>query len=151
MRRVLMQIIGVLNVLLASAGFCYSLSFAFLPGFTNGHRLSAGGWLLFIVSTGIAFSLMAAVAYVGFRLVQRDRRAVDRACLLFAAELVYLMSMLTIQSLGSPARQSLLMILFWSDAPLVPQEVTLYPILGLIICVWLRTPQKTKGHPIPVQ
>lgn len=145
-----MQAIGVINVLMASAGFCYSLFFVFRPGLTNGQSLTKGEWLVFLTSAGVAFGLMAAVAYVGFRLLQRDRTAVNTACLLFAIELGYFLAELIAPAVCG-ASIPLRVMLFFSQAPLSSQELTLYPLWGLFVCLWLRVPTRRGTQSIAVQ
>jgi hypothetical protein len=75
------------------------------------------------------------LAYLGIRLIRKDARALLQLCLLFTAEILYICVLVDVTWIRMPISMSNIAVGFWgmADAPLVPQLLTGYPLIGAVI------------------
>ena len=130
-----MRVLGALNILFVALGAFYS------GGMIQMHWNKWPGspshlhWAVFMFLDAISISMILYLGYLGVRLIKKDARALWHLCLLFVAEIAYFAVVVYVTWFLMPASMSAIAVDFWGMAqdPLVPQVVTGYPLVGLVI------------------
>jgi hypothetical protein len=132
-----MRVLGALNLAFVALGALYAASMLQVhwnnwPGSPNYQE-----WVVFVVLNAISIYLILYLGYLGMRLIRKDATALWQLCMFFAGEIAYFVAVVYITSFVLPASMSTIAVGFWAMAlnPLVPQVVTGYPLVGLVIAL----------------
>jgi hypothetical protein len=135
----IMRLFGGLNILVALFGLYYSfymlqMHWHHWPG--NPSHLD---WAVFLTLSLLSTFIILYLGYLGVRLIKRDVGALRKVCLVFIFEILYFWADVIVNwNLVSPSRITI-QVGFWGIAlaPLDPQIVTGYPLIGIVATIVL--------------
>jgi hypothetical protein len=144
-----MRVLGALNISFVALGAFYAASMFHLSWKKWPGPPVYQDWVVFVVLNAISIYLILYLGYLGVRLIRKDAKALWQLCMFFVGEIAYFAAVVVITSYVLPASMSTVAVGFWGTAlnPLVPQIVTGYPLVGLVITLVIllirRSPPET--------
>ncbi len=144
-----MRVLGGLNILFVALGAFYAASILHMHWKKWPISPAYQDWMIFAALSAISIFLLAYLGYLGIRLIRRDSAALWPLCTFFMGEIAYFAAVFYITSFALPASMSAVAVGFWAMGlnPLVPQVVTGYPLVGLVIALVIllirRSPPET--------
>lgn len=135
-----MRCMGILTVLYCVYGIAYYVrELAYEKGRWLGSPDSFD-WVIFAALSVITLGATIYLAYLGMRLIRVDAAALGPMCLVFGAEIAYfLVTTFIFWNIMPPTNPGLTGGFFGiPEDPFVPQLVTGYTIICLIVCLVLR-------------
>jgi hypothetical protein len=144
-----MRVLGALNISFVALGAFYAASMLRMSWNKWPGPPAYRDWVVFLVLNAISLYLIMYLGYLGIRLIRKDANALWRLCMFFVGEIAYFVAVVVITSYVLPASMSTVAVGFWGMAlnPLVPQVVTGYACVGLVITLVIllirRSPPKT--------
>ncbi len=136
MRRWLLRFLATLNLFFALGGLVYFA--VMLPKLRHEWPPAASktDWILFAAFTGLNLALVCALGYFGVKLLAGREPAIRLITLIFAAEILSFFAGSIVFWLIRPMYDIPFSVV--SDAPITPQIVTAYPLIGLLLTLLLR-------------
>jgi hypothetical protein len=129
-----MRVLGALNILFVLLGAFYSAAMVQMS-WKKWLGSSFLDWIVFAILSAISVGMVLYLAHLGIRLIKKDVKALWHLCLLFVAEIAYFVVVFYVTWFVLPDSLSAIAAAFWGMAqnPIVPQIVTGYPLVGLVI------------------
>jgi hypothetical protein len=144
-----MRVLGFLNISFVALGAFYAASMFHLSWKKWPGPPVYQDWVVFAILNAISIYLILYLGYLGVRLIRKDAKALWQLCMFFVGEIAYFAAVVVITSYVLPASMSTIAVGFWGMAinPLVPQIVTGFPLVGLVITMVIllirRSPPET--------
>jgi hypothetical protein len=105
-----------------------------------------------VALNAVSVAMILYLGFLGIRLMRGDASALFQLCLLFVVEIAYFGGIVYVTWFVLPDTMSDLAVNFWGMAqnPLVPQIVTGFPLVGLIISLVMllirRSPKSARNY-----
>jgi hypothetical protein len=144
-----MRVLGALNISFTALGAFYAASMFHMSWKKWPGPPVYQDWVIFVVLNAISIYLILYLGYLGVRLIRKDAKVLWQLCMFFVGEIAYFVAVVYITSFVLPASMSTVAVGFWAAAlnPLVPQIVTGFPLVGLVISMVIllirRSPPET--------
>jgi hypothetical protein len=130
-----MRVLGALNIAFVVLGAFYAASILHMHWNKWPVTPAYQDWMIFAALSAFSIFLLAYLGYLGIRLLRRDSGALWKLCTFFLGEIAYFAVAFYITSFALPESMTAVAVGFWAMGlnPLVPQVVTGYPLVGLVI------------------
>lgn len=144
-----MRVLGALNIAFVALGAFYAASILHMRWHKWPVPPTYQDWMVFAVLNAISVFLIAYLGYLGVRLIRKDSDALWKLCMFFLGEIAYFALVFYITSFALPESMTAVAAGFWAMGlnPLIPQIVTGYPLVGLVIALVIllirRSPPET--------
>jgi len=132
-----MRVLGALNISFVALGAFYSASIMHMRWNKWPVSPAYQDWMIFAALSAMSIFLITYLGYLGIRLIRRDSRALWPLCTFFLGEIAYFVAVFYITSFALPESMTTVAAGFWGLGlnPLIPQIVTGYPLVGLVIAL----------------
>jgi|HubBroStandDraft_2_1064218.scaffolds.fasta_scaffold705219_1 hypothetical protein len=132
-----MRVLGALHISFVVLGAFYATSMFHMRWNKWPGSPVYQDWAVFLALSIISILLILYLGHLGIRLIKKDAEALWRSCLLFLGEIAFFAAVLYITSSLVPDSMTTVASGFWGMAlnPLLPQFVTGYPLVGLVIAM----------------
>ncbi len=149
-----MRILGGLNVLFGLDGIWYFITRLTWHFQKTSVVYSARDWTIFSLLSFCTLSMVSSLVYLGIRLIIGNKTCLPITTFIFAAEILYFFADAVNVVPFNPSLATHIPLSFWGVAagPIAPQIVTAYPLLGIIICIFLLRGNRGSLHgtfPLP--
>jgi hypothetical protein len=144
-----MRVLGALNIAFVALGAFYAAAMLQMHWNRWPGPPVYQDWVVFVVLNAISIYLILYLGYLGIRLIRKDAKALWQLCMFFVGEIAYFAAVVYITSYVLPASMTTIAVGFWATSlnTLVPQIVTGYPLVGLVITLVIllirRSPPET--------
>jgi hypothetical protein len=131
-----MYALGLLNALYCLAGILYFSAMISLHWQKWLSNVSRTDWVIFALLSMICLSLVSFIGYLGVRLMKKDETILKTLTVLFAAEIAYFIADVILFWRILPSSMDAITFGIWEVAEdaMVPQLLTGYPLIGIIVC-----------------
>lgn len=139
MKKWTMRILGTLNFLFGVYGLWFFVALLTWHFQKVPVTYSINVWIVFSLLSFCTLSMVSSLAYLGMRLIIGSNTNLRLMVFIFAAEILYFFANAVNVVPFNPSLAAHLPIRFWGLAasPIAPQIVTGYPLLGIVICIFL--------------
>jgi len=147
-----MRVLGALNVVFVALGAFYAAAMIQRHWHNWPGSPIYQDWVIFVALNAISIAMILYLGFLGIKLMRVDANALFQLCLLFVAEIAYFGAIVYVTWFVVPDSMSTVAVSFWGMAqnPLVPQIVTGFPLVGLIICLVMllirRSPKSARNY-----
>lgn len=134
-----MRVLGALHISFVVLGAFYTASMLHMYWNKWPGSPAYQDWAVYAALSVISICLILYLGHLGVRLIRKDAEALWKSCMLFVGEIAYFAGVLYVTSSLVPDSMSAVATGFWGMAlnPLLPQFVTGYPLVGLVLGVVL--------------